>query len=441
MDAHLPPTVNGRLDAVLRTSVLAFAAAALVTRAAADEPPASSPAFQPGEISIGEPIALPFGGPAAATPPTPAATPTPAPRAAGDGGSVPGNGWLGLSVDESTVPGRWRVEAVAPDGPAAQAGIAVGDELRAVNGGPLASREEVSQALTAIAVGQDVRVAVARADNVTDRVLRAAPRPAAPPRFATPVAPTPVAPTPVTTPSAPNPQWQAAVPRDPEAPESRFGPPASPTPATLPTPVATPIPAAAVDLPAPATQPPATASALAAAPAPAAMPQPTAGRKALGVRTVPIDPATQARFNLPAPTGAYVIGVVQDLPAAKAGVPPGSVIVAIDDQPVRSPVELTKLVTSGPLDQPVTVQFVLPGGEAKKTAVRLQALDPPLARALTDDGPTPVPAPGLLQPGPSVRRAERPAVDEPVIRAEIRAMRARLERLEQLLDPRSRRGD
>ena len=156
---------------------------------------------------------------------------------------------------------------------------------------------------------------------------------------------------------------------------------------------------------------------------------------------MPIDPTTQARFNLPEATGAYVIGVVQDLPAAKAGVPPGSVIVALGDQPVRSPVELTRLVSSGPLDRPVTVQFVLPGGEAKRTAVRLQALDPPLARALTDDGPTPGPAPALLQPGHSVRRAERPTGDEPALRSEIRALRGRLERLERLLDPRSRRDD
>ncbi|MFM9024801.1 MAG: PDZ domain-containing protein, partial [Planctomycetaceae bacterium] len=100
---------------------------------------------------------------------------------------MPGSGWLGLAVSESTVPGRWRVEEVAPRGPAARAGIAVGDELRAVNGVNMASAADVPQALTGIAAGQDVRVAVARAEQVTDLVLRAEPRPAArpaePPRF------------------------------------------------------------------------------------------------------------------------------------------------------------------------------------------------------------------------------------------------------------------
>jgi len=161
-----------------------------------------------------------------------------------------------------------------------------------------------------------------------------------------------------------------------------------------------------------------------------------AGRTALGVRTVPIDQATQARFQLPQPTGAYVIGVVEDLPAAKAGVPPGSVIVALGEQPVRSPEDLTRLVTSGPLDKPVTVQFVLPGGTARQAAVVLESLDVPLERALTGDGPTAAPAP-KLEPAP--RRAQRPTVDEEAIRTEVRTLRGLLDRLERLLDPTSRR--
>ncbi|MFM9026282.1 MAG: PDZ domain-containing protein [Planctomycetaceae bacterium] len=172
------------------------------------------------------------------------------------------------------------------------------------------------------------------------------------------------------------------------------------------------------------------------APAASTPPALGTGRTALGVRTVPIDGATQSRFQLPQPAGAYVIGVVQDLPAAKAGVPPGSVIVALGEQPVRSPEELTKLVASGPLDRPVTVQFVLPGGAAKQAAVVLQALDEPLERALTGAGTAAVPPP-TLQPAP--RRAERPTVDESAIRTEVRALRGMLDRLERLLDPASRR--
>ena len=92
--------------------------------------------------------------------------------------------------------------------------------------------------------------------------------------------------------------------------------------------------------------------------------------------------AGEARFNLPEPAGALVIGVVHDLPASKAGVPPGSVIVALDNQPVRSPSELTRLVTSGPVGRPMTLQYIMPGGEQRKAEVSLQSLEVPLERAL-----------------------------------------------------------
>jgi S1-C subfamily serine protease len=60
----------------------------------------------------------------------------------------------------------------------------------------------------------------------------------------------------------------------------------------------------------------------------------------------------------------------------------GSVIVALDNQPVRSPTELTRLVTGGPVGKPVTLQYILPGGEQRKAEVSLQSLEVPLERAL-----------------------------------------------------------
>ena len=430
--------------------MLAVAAVFCGTAFAADEVPAPQ-AFEPGELSIGEPIALPFGrsapgGAAATTPPVDDPRAERQPPASGV--AVPGSGWLGLAVSESNVPGRWRVEEVAAHGPAGRAGIAVGDELRAVNGITLASAADVSQALTGIAAGQDVKVAVARADRVTDVVLRAEPRPpvgpAEPPRFvAAPAAqpasvPPPAGVSAAGVPSVPAlppatvapssgfqsaPQWQAAGPAPPSAPEPRYGPgPAVAEPAAaLPSVLAAP-PSWATSTPAP----------------PPASPARGTGRTALGVRTVPIDAATQARFQLPRPAGAYVIGVVQDLPAAKAGVPPGSVIVALGEQPVRSPEELTQLVSSGPLDRPVTVQFVLPGGTAKQADVVLRALDVPLERALTGEGPVSV-TPPVFEPVPAPRRTERPMVDEATLRTEVRALRGMLDRLERLLDPAARR--
>lgn len=444
--------------------VIAIVAA---TARAEDSPSATTPPFQPGEISIGEPIALPFGGRAAAPTASSSATPANDPRVAlpqattAGTATVPGSGWLGLAVAESSVPGRWRVEDVTADGPAARAGIAVGDELRAVNGSTLSSADAVSQALTAIAAGQDVRVAVARGDQVTDVVLRAESRPPVRPADLAAAKPSPEptptpapSPFPTTSPAAavPTPpaepatvlpaagtSWQAADQSRPLESGSRFA--SQPQPAVAPAPAAAPV----------RNSPPTAASGVAPGrfvPPPAAEPKGKAigGRTALGVRTVPIDPVTQARFQLREPAGAYVIGVVEGLPAGKAGVPPGSVIVAVGDQPVRSPVELTRLVTSGPLDRPVPVEFVLPGGEAKRANVVLQALDAPLERVLTGasaDGTSPT-----LRPAPLPRRAERPAGPESgmlpdvraEIRAEIRALRGRLERLERLLEPTSRSG-
>ena len=444
---------------------------------------ADAPAtFEPGEISIGEPIALPFSpdstpATAAAVPPARALPPVTADATAK---GTPGSGWLGLSVAESNVPGRWRVDDVVAGGPAAKAGIRPGDELRAIEGVPLAAADDVSAVLATIAAGQEVRVAVAQADatgndTVGDLVLRAEPRPAPrqlpqPPLGTPQAAPTVAAPT-VAAPAVAAPAWapqpaapQAAVPPAaahavPQSVVSQSAVPAwqpvgeirepQPLPSALPAPIVAP-PAARLQTAAPPDFAPSQ-------PARSAVEQQGRqqseqhgseghrGRTALGVRTVPIDPVLQARFSLSEPAGAYVIGVVHDLPASRAGVPPGSVIVALNDRPVRSPTELTRLVTDSPVDRPVAVQFVLPGGEAKRTDVILQALSAPLEQALIGE-----PSPGepslpgrpeatavpTLEPGPVPQRVERAGGGdaEAEVRAEIRWLRQRLDRLERRLE-------
>ena len=389
----------------------------------ADDSPPSG--FTPADISIGEPISLPVAPPT--KPAAAAADPVSPPRQATT--AVPGSGWLGITVAESAVPGRWRIDDVVAGGPAARAGVAVGDELRAVNGITLKSLEEASQAVTSIAAGQEVRIAVARADQVHDLTLVAEPRPVAVTgrEWQGAEAAGAVAAANVPPPQARSAAPPAAAPRaasDLPPPSGATAFAAAPQPFGAAGPVTPPVPA-----PGPAAFAPAV-------PAPTAEPGPrpdhvaeARGRTALGVRTLPIDSGIQARFNLPDTSGAYVIGVVQDLPASKAGVPPGSVIVALDNRPVRSPVELTQLVTSGPVDRPVTVQFILPGGEAKRAEVVLQPLEVPLERALL--GPTPS---GVASP-PTLRTAEKPAIADaaaPLIE-EIRFLRTRLERLERRL--------
>ena len=140
-----------------------------------------------------------------------------------------------------------------------------------------------------------------------------------------------------------------------------------------------------------------------------------------------------------------MIGVVQDLPAAKAGLPPGSVIVALDQRPVHSPDELTRMVTSGPVGRPVSLEYVLPGGEARRAEVVLQSLELPLEQAIA--GPKPIGGPGQppALPGPAAEpsryRSERPTDAGGVesAREEIRRLRARLDAVERMLERRSDR--
>ncbi len=437
-----------RVPRAVSIALVWWLAAACGARAAdADASAPSDPvasAVQPGEIAIGEPIPLPS---AAGRSDAPASLP-PAPSvdlgqprsllagASGDGSvtseAARGTGWLGLSIAESSEAGRWALAEVAVGGPAAAAGLAVGDEVRAIDGIPIQSADDASQALTAFAPGQRVNLAISRAGQVTDVGLLAVERPVAltsrnwqsspdPVKSGTPPAVTPITEPPAfaTAPpafAAPEPSAPSVVARAP----SRFG-----APRTVVEPPS-----------APAFQP--------ASPTPAALPAPTSpsqtpGRTALGVRTVPIDPGLQARFQLPDAAGAYVIGVVQDLPASKAGVPPGSVIVSLDNRPVRSPDDLTRLVTSGPIGRPVTLQYVLPGGAAHRADVTLQTLEKPLEAALIGPATPAGTPPPHLEPSPSPSTARRPesrqasSVITP-LETEIRDLRIRIEQLERRLD-------
>lgn len=405
--------------------MVAVMVAWLVASTRADEP-GKPPSFEPGDISIGEPIALPFarpGGPrrdAASAPAGPASVlapgdappPRPGPPAATSAAPA-ASGWLGMTVAESKVPGRWSIVEVVAGGPAAAVGLVAGDDVTSIAGVVPRNADEVAQALTAIAAGQRVRLAIARGEQVSEVEVIAMPRP-------TVTAVRERAPEPV----------PAAVPPP-------FVPPAAPAAATM-------------------TAPPQVATSWAGvAPQPSAMPVPTPvptqassppgmlpagagrGRPALGVRTVPIDADTRVRFKLGDETGAYVIGVVGDLPASRAGIPPGSVIVRLNGQPVRSPDELTKIVTAGPIDRPIPVDFVLPGGTERRADVVLQPLEAPLERALVGDvAPQPTAVP-MLQDGAGMRTSRRPiatADEAGDVRREVSRLRGLLDALERRLE-------
>lgn len=376
--------------------------------------------------------------------------------------AVPGTGWLGMKVGASPEAGRWIVTELAADGPAAVAGIRLNDEIRAMHGRDLMSLDEVAQAVTAVAAGQRVPIAAARAGQPLEVVVVAQPRPVRPGTapLATGAAGDGVVPASGTDSGerypqpAPGGRFGGAV--DPATPVDRAPPvaPARPSPGAaqgaVDLPAAPPLGAAAPPLGAAAptgpsawgaVQPGPTAAPRAATPLPrepAAFPGAnrgvgtrSRGRTALGVRTVPIDAPTQARFRLPRPSGAYVIGVVGELPAWKAGVPPGSVIVALGERPVNSPEELTQLVTTGPVDRPVPIHYVLPGGEQKRADVVLQPLDLQRERELVGTEIETVPP-------PAVRRSERPVApgDAPAtgLEDDVRRLRERIDWLERRLN-------
>ncbi len=434
---------------------------------AADDAPVAGGGFQPEDISIGEPISLPSAPPLAQ--PSSAAAPlggplqppatqlpsvvvpgnlgpasvTPAsgvqPLAApgsltAPGSSIPpeavGSGWLGIAVDDTLVTGRLVVVEVTPDGPAAKAGIKPQDMLLAMNGTQLQTGDELAATLAAIAPGQQVKMVVGRDNRIEDVVAQASARP----------------------PAAVSRDWQSSGPQT-VAPSAAVKVSPSAQPALVaPTHLMPAEPSFVGELPAPAALAPpgiltaATPSAQTAATATPRLPSASSsplGRTALGVRTVPVDPNVQSRFHLSDTQGAFVIGVVQDLPAAKAGVPPGSVIVAINNQPVRSPRDLTQLVSHGPVGTPVPIHYVLPGGQSKQADVVLQSLEQPLERALVGNGEGGQTAePPSLQPSPLTSRRVQPtaafqsAETDPLARVEelLRLTNTRLEQIERRLD-------
>jgi len=352
----------------------------------ADDPPAPSAA---GDAS--PPVAPPaVAGAAAASdgssPPQPA-SPPPTVR--------PTSGWLGLIVDDSLVTGRLVVAEVTDPSPAWAAGVRPRDVLLAIDGEPLQTADQLAAVLAAIPPKKQVRALIGRTDGVKEVTMTASVRPAVTKTPAT-VALEPGATRsgPLVPAAPPTSRFRSSPPQAAQAPASkpagsRFAK-AGPAPAPLPVPQAAPLPAAADRRP--------TAAGEMAASVPR-------GRTALGVRTVAIDPATQARYRLPEPSGAYVLGVVESLPASRAGLPPGSVIVAFDNRPVRSPEDLTDLVTASRPGRQVSLEFVLPGGEARRADIELQALEPALERALIG-----VPAGGTIPAAETARRPLSPAV-------------------------------
>jgi len=361
--------------------------------------PVESAPFHPGEISIGEPLEVPLQVLPERKESVPEQKPLsestlgrnvrPALRPAQSAGS----GWLGMSVDDSLITGRLVIVEITKKSPAAQSGIQLQDVLLAIDGAALTSSDQLAATLASLVPGQEVKVSVGQGDRITEVVLTAALRP----REAT------------------SRDWQpASQPQSLQEAKKPENNPQSPT-----------LPPSRLDL---------------IAPALAVQPKEQRGRTALGVRTIPIDSASQALFRLSQASGALVVGLIQDLPASKAGVPLGSVIVAINNQPVRSPSELTQLVANGPLGTPVSLEYVMPGGEARQADVQLQSLEVSLEQSFVPESkPAVIPVvprriaqkQAFMPAGGEEISTPRPAL---LLAEEVRRLRARLELLERKLE-------
>ena len=377
-----------------------------------------------------------------------------------------GSGWLGLIVDDSIITGRLVIVKVSDPSPAMQAGIQAQDVLLAIDGEPVQTADQLAALLAAIPPDKQVRALIGRTEGVNEVTMTSRTRP---PESRTPaqISPSQLAdnrglsasgkdasrfsqsPTRTTgssTSEAPlfsppsvtvPPQIASSRPRQSETNlPSRFSSPNS----TQPTPAPQAVPS----------QPPSLEQPPAIKPSGRTTPDSYQGRTALGVRTLPIDPATQTRYRLPSQTGAYVFGVVQSLPASNAGLPPGSVIVAFGNRPVRSPDELNHFVKNTAPGTLVSLQYVLPGGQSRQTDVALQSIDPALEQALigvpANDLPSetlniqtvrrllPEPANSILPQKQPKNTAEKPLLIETeiqLLREELLRLRRRIETLEQ----------
>lgn len=377
-----------------------------------------------------------------------------------------GSGWLGLIVDDSIITGRLVIVKVSDPSPAMQAGIQAQDVLLAIDGEPVQTADQLAALLAAIPPDKQVRALIGRTEGVNEVTMTARTRP---PESRTPAQ--------VTLPQLADSRELSASGKDtsrfsqspPQTTSSNtagtplFSPPSvtvppqiastrprqseTNTPSRFPTQNSTkttPVPQA---LP---SQPPAFEQPPAIKPSGQTTPDSYQGRTALGVRTLPIDPATQTRYRLPSQTGAYVFGVVQSLPASNAGLPPGSVIVAFGNRPVRSPDELNQFVRNSAPGTLVSLQYVLPGGQSRQTDVALQSINPAMEQALigvpANDSPPvtqntqtvrrhlPEPANSMLPQKQPKNTAAKPLLIETeiqLLREEILRLRSRIETLEQ----------
>lgn len=143
-------------------------------------------------------------------------------------------------------------------------------------------------------------------------------------------------------------------------------------------------------------------------------------RPLLGVKALPIDPATHAEFELPTRGGARIVEVTPGSPASQADVPVEAIVVAVDGLEVRSPADLSLLVRKAGPGAEIELAFYF-RGELMRRTVRLAGPReelPPLDE-------------------PAATEAEKPRIEQPsrleALEEQVATMQQRIEELEQML--------
>jgi serine protease Do len=111
-------------------------------------------------------------------------------------------------------------------------------------------------------------------------------------------------------------------------------------------------------------------------------------RGRLGVTVQPINQELADSFGLKGPQGALVNAVEPDSPAAKAGVIPGDVVLAVNDRTIEQPADLVRAIGDTRPGEAVTLK-VWRKGAARELSARLSEVAPETTAAATDNAEQP----------------------------------------------------
>ena len=288
-------------------------------------------------------------------------------------------GYLGLLADQEQGRGV-RIKDVVAAGPAAKGGLETGDLITSIDGQAVRQLNDMERIMTKLPAGTKVEFVVSRNELDTPISVTLGKRP------------------------APD---QRRLPKFGKQDEQPTGEPGELPPDGGEIEPAPLVPRAAAGNPAPASGP------------------------KLGVRTLPISDETRARYQLQSNEGAFVAAVTVGSPAAKAGVPAGSVITSLNGEKVFVPEDLARIVKQVGVGKEVEITF-LNRGQETTTKIMLTAAAPAAG------APTPAARPGSADVRPSLRPGEaaaaRPASRDAdriaELEARVRELEERLERLE-----------